>query len=325
MGKRFPLRQRATGGAGGKKSRSDNNAPINLKWKDRDEEISSDEDEDDNGPAGVEASSDDESDKYETVEEKRRRMAKDFLQKMKKDDDEDEEGEEEDDGFDAHISERLKKERLQSVGKYYRDLGEHFAALEVDELDVRHCYGHSNAITCLALTTDEKSVFTGSKDNSVLKWDTETGQKQELKRKWNRKADGEVQSHEGEILSIAASTDGRFIVSGGKDAKIRVYDQRMKYTEVHVFTGHRGSVSSLAFQAGTHALISGSYDRCLKYWDLNEMAYIETMFGHQVRLFFVIISSINCIIHSPSLVLFCVGLCIRTGLLAQVTTCDIFQ
>ena len=103
-----------------------------------------------------------------------------------------------------------------------------------------------------------------------------------MKRKWSRSANGDVQSHEGEIWSVAVSTDGRFVASGGKDSNIRVYDQRMKYAEVHVFKGHRGAISCLAFQTGTHALISGSYDRCLKYWDLNEMGYVETMFGHQV-------------------------------------------
>jgi ribosomal RNA-processing protein 9 len=263
----------------GKKARGlDNPAPMNLKWKNNDEEISSGDDDDDDEPAPEMSS--EEEDMIETAEEKRRRLAKGYLQQVSElvRDDEDSSDEE---GLDAHLSERLKRERLQRKGNYYREFADHFEAMKVDDVSYRHLYGHSNAITCVALTKDESTIFTGSKDNSIIKWDTETGQKQELKRKWN-KTDSK-QSHEGEVLAVSVSHDGRYAVAGGKDCSIRIYDKRSKYAEVHVFKSHKEPVSGLAFQMGTYALLSASHDRCVKYWDLNEMAYIETLFGHQVR------------------------------------------
>ena len=63
--------------------------------------------------------------------------------------------------------------------------------------------------------------------------------------------------------------------------KIRVFDARTANAEVKVLTGHRGAVTSLSFRRESYSLFSGSLDRCVKHWDLSEMGYLETMFGHQ--------------------------------------------
>lgn len=40
-------------------------------------------------------------------------------------------------------------------------------------------------------------------------------------------------------------------------------------------------VSALVFRKDTHTLYSASMDRCVKVWDLDDMAYVESLFGHQ--------------------------------------------
>jgi len=40
-------------------------------------------------------------------------------------------------------------------------------------------------------------------------------------------------------------------------------------------------VTCLAFREGTHELFSGSLDRSVKLWSLDDMAYVDTLFGHQ--------------------------------------------
>jgi ribosomal RNA-processing protein 9 len=40
-------------------------------------------------------------------------------------------------------------------------------------------------------------------------------------------------------------------------------------------------VNGLAFRRRSHQLFSGSGDRTLKVWSLDEMAYVETLFGHE--------------------------------------------
>ena len=140
-----------------------------------------------------------------------------------------------------------------------------------------------HSVTCVSLTADDSTIYSGSKDNSLIRWDAETGKKQVLREKWSRQTHVGKNSEKGEILSVAVSSDGRYVVSGGRDAVIRIYDSRMASAEVQALQGHRDAVTCLAFRRDSYSLFSGSLDRCLKHWDLNEMAYLETLFGHQVR------------------------------------------
>ena len=247
-----------------------------------DDEVSGSEEEDDDGAQGNESEEEDD----ETAEEKRRRLAKEYLRGMMGEDDDDDNSEQENDE-DKHdeVSEKLRRERLEASGKYFQDLAtsikENSEKID-DSLSRMTLGGHKLSVTSVVLSSDETSTFSGSKDNSVIHWDTETGKKKHiLKAAWRREIHGDKQCHEGEVLAVAVTTDGRYVVSGGRDKMLRIYDARQAHAEIKSFSGHRDAITSLAFRRDSKSLFSGSMDRCLKHWDLNEMGYLETMFGHQ--------------------------------------------
>jgi ribosomal RNA-processing protein 9 len=101
--------------------------------------------------------------------------------------------------------------------------------------------------------------------DTIFRWDTETGTKTIMRQKWSRKTHGDVQSHEGEVLSVAISTDMRYLASGGRDRMIRIHDTRLNSDrcEIQAFSGHRDTVTSLVFQKDSYSLFSGSTDRWL--------------------------------------------------------------
>ena len=43
-------------------------------------------------------------------------------------------------------------------------------------------------------------------------------------------------------------------------------------------------MTGLIFRKDTHTLYSVSKDRAVKVWSLDEMAYVESMFGHQAAI-----------------------------------------
>jgi len=238
---------------------------------------------------------DDSDSEEETAEQKRRRLAKEYLSKMKDDDEDDEEGEndgdedyeEEQDGARKdrpradRISDSLRRDRLEKQGKYFRNLASGAETLDVASLTTSSMSDHDLSVTCVALASDESVVYSGSKDNSVIMWDLESGSRRVLRPKWSRSTHGSEQCCKGEVLSVAVTSDGRYLASGGRDMCVRIFDTRMSSTEVQAFKGHRDAVTSLAFRRDSYSLFSGSLDRCLKHWDLNEMGYLETLFGHQ--------------------------------------------
>lgn len=59
---------------------------------------------------------------------------------------------------------------------------------------------------------------------------------------------------------------------------------------LQAFPGHRGPVSCLTFRQGTSELFSGSFDRTIKIWNVEDRTYMNTLFGHQSEVL-----SIDCL------------------------------
>lgn len=78
--------------------------------------------------------------------------------------------------------------------------------------------------------------------------------------KWRRSSHGDTQSHSGEVLSVAVSSDGKYVASGGRDKLIHIFDSRTN-EEIKSFSGHRDDVTCLSFQRDSMSLFSGSLDR----------------------------------------------------------------
>jgi len=296
---------------------------------DDDEDLDSDAEEaaEQRGKKQVHETSDDEN---ETAEQKRLRIAKKYLAEMGESaggeigesDDSQDEGEDSGAREDV-VGQKLKRARLEATGGFRRELASSLAGKALPEPSTyRWMTGHTLSLTCLALSTDDRHAFTGAKDNAVIQYDVETGQRVGyLRRSWRPSADGAVKACHGEVLALAASSDGRLLASGGRDKLVRLYDLRklqsagsvgdssvtvdggggggggvvggMSFTstggrgtrafEMQTFRGHKDAISGLVFQCGTGAstLFSASLDRTLKLWNVKDMGFMDTLYGHQ--------------------------------------------
>ncbi len=237
--------------------------------------------------------------------------------------DSDDEAEEKD-----RLGRRLERERLKSQGTLERmlaqkvqvSLEQKWKQLQMDaSIDdpqaqakkwVQHqkyklCRGHDLTPTCVALHTPSGSrAYSASKDNSIIMWDVDSQRRMHtIVPKWNPK-DCEYTRNSGEVLAMAASDDGRYLAVGGRDATVKIYDVRQKKSATNIdakgenfairgiattFEGHKGPVTALAFRSKSLQLFSGSNDRCIRHYNLQELTYIETLYGHQAP-----VSGISC-------------------------------
>lgn len=272
---------------------------------------------DDEGKAAGDASEDEEEDEHEreTAEEKRLRLAKDYLDNIKRAQGT-AEGESDDD--DA-VAERLRQDALDAMGHYRRKIAHRVALPELpltSEFNLtnsggRFLRGPSLAVTATALTHDESTVFAVSKDGSIFQYDVETGKRSRFgltnskktsygsgggggggkNTKSNEPLTGTAdwirpaarQANRCGLLSAAVSSDGRYFATGGGDKKVHIYDARSG-DHLRAFPGHKDAVTCLTFREGTHQLYSGSLDRSIKLWSLEDMAYVDTLFGHQAEV-----------------------------------------
>ncbi|KAI0012820.1 WD40 repeat-like protein [Xylariaceae sp. FL0662B] len=275
-------------------------APLPKKRAERDESISGSESDENDDVVEHESSGSafDSENEGETAAEKRLRLAERYLENVRQEVD--------DTGFDAEeidrdiIAERLREDVAETKGKVYRQFAP-LLAIDQASHTVFRCNTHST--TAVAICAPY--VYTVSKDRYLIKWKLQelpanqypqTTKKKPKKPpapprrkptkvaivKGNQKKakDKSYQGHTADILCVAASQDGKFVVTGGADKRLIVYDAN-SLKPLRVFTHHRDAVTGLAFRRGTNQLFSASKDRTVKVWSLDELAYVETLFGHQ--------------------------------------------
>ncbi|CRK98612.1 CLUMA_CG012093, isoform A [Clunio marinus] len=231
--------------------------PVENK-QDQDEELDS-ENEEINGDHKSHPEISDEED-TETPDAKRLRLAKKYLDEIKKSDDEDE-----------HVSKKLKLDYLDSIGKLKKQLAENILGIDEENLVTLKHKLQNQPITCLCLSSDNNILFSGSKTGKILKWNIK-----------DKKQIGCI-SLDSSVICIALSSDNEFLAVSDKSNKIFIYNPST-LKKIHTFDGHRGIVTGLVFRKDSHQMFSCSDDRSVKVWSLDEMVYVETLFGHQNQI-----------------------------------------
>lgn len=75
---------------------------------------------------------------------------------------------------DDMLTRRLKYQILEKKGKLFFNIADDFASCEFERVFLK---GHKKAITALEWASDNRSIFTASKDCSLIQWDLEAQKK----------------------------------------------------------------------------------------------------------------------------------------------------
>ncbi|KAK9460712.1 WD40-repeat-containing domain protein [Lipomyces oligophaga] len=201
----------------------------------------------------------------ESAADKRRRLAQQYLDNLQSEIDQST-------GFDGRdvdkdiLAARLNQDVAEDQGKLYKFIARQFSCKQ----PIRQFMSYKAMLSATGVAVSQTHVFAISKDRILSKFDLTTGKRIKYVRGF----------HDKEILCISISSDGKFVVTGGGDHKINVFDAE-SLEHLRTFTQHRDAVLGLVFRRGTHTLYSSSADRTVKSWSIDGLAYVETLFGHQ--------------------------------------------
>lgn len=141
--------------------------------------------------------------------------------------------------------------------------------------------GGSDTITALALSPDDKLLFSSGHSREIRVWDLST-----LKclRSWK--------GHDGPAIGMACHPSGGLLATAGADRKVLVWDVDGGFC-THYFKGHKGVVSSILFHPDTDKslLFSGSDDATVRVWDLLAKKCVATLDKHFSRVTSMAITS----------------------------------
>jgi WD40 repeat protein len=100
--------------------------------------------------------------------------------------------------------------------------------------------------------------------------------------------------HEGPVVAVAFSPDGKFAVSGGQDGTVRVWDVAAR-KESRSLLGHGAPVNAVAFSPDGRQVLSGGgagdRDPWVRLWDLRTVAEVRRYKGHE--------TPVHCVAFSP--------------------------
>lgn len=211
----------------------------------------------------------------ETAQEKKVRLARQYLKELKEQKAKDEDG----DVDNAAISTQLREDLLEASGRLRKRVADTYRQPAIEDISVLKSKHQKLPITCVTVTSDDKFIFSGSKDCSIVKYTLDGKRIGSIPGGQKGTEDIHI-GHTTHIFSMAVSSDGKLLASGDQGGNIHIWDaETLKHLKK--FKKHRGAISGLAFRYGTHTLYSAAHDRMVMVWNLDAMAFVENLGGHQ--------------------------------------------
>lgn len=230
----------------------------------RDEEITSESDKGSDSESESIAETESSESDHETAADKRRRLAKDYLDSIAAEKEASEAA-----GFNAEdldreiISRRLKDDAAETHGRIFRDL----QGAQVKEIH----RSKTAARNLIGVAATWPWGFTVGKTLTLQKWDLTT-----------LAVEKTIRDHHDRDSVTCIAANSEFVVTGGRDRRICVYTVS-NLSLVHTFylNQYKAEVLCMVFRQGTSELYVGCADLRLRTYDLSQMAFVETLYGHQ--------------------------------------------
>ncbi len=128
--------------------------------------------------------------------------------------------------------------------------------------------GHTRDVSSVAFSADERTLASGSHDNTVKLWHVS-----------DQKLRATLKGHTDFVTSVAFSPDGRTLGSGSRDNTVRLWniaDGKL----ITTLRGHTDRVLAVAFSPDGRTLASGSDDQTIRLWDVETGQQRDTLLGH---------------------------------------------
>lgn len=143
------------------------------------------------------------------------------------------------------------------------------AEVRVPSMALHVFEAHDGEVNAVRFSPGSRLLATGGMDRRVKLWEVVAGRCEPK---------GALTGSNAGITSIEFDSAGSYLLAASNDFASRIWtvdDYRLR----HTLTGHSGKVLSARFLLDNARIVSGSYDRTLKLWDLRSKVCMKTVFA----------------------------------------------
>lgn len=135
--------------------------------------------------------------------------------------------------------------------------------LETLTTKVRHVLSQKSARTIAVGKTD---IAVGYSDNFIRVFDRYS---YALKKEWA--------AHTNSVFTLRYTPDGRVLLSGSRDARIKAWDSEADYRLEEEVVAHMYAINSLSFSADGKHFVTCSLDKSIKLWDADQLKLLKVI------------------------------------------------
>jgi WD40 repeat protein len=131
---------------------------------------------------------------------------------------------------------------------------------------------HQNRVRSIAMFNDNQYMLTSGRDNTIYKWDLETGLKEVFY---------ELDSY---AQSLAISGDDQNVAVGTRNGQLLLFSGRGLDPPSEIYNESGNQILSIDFRTQGNMLISGDQKGILRIWSLNNQEQVFRRKMHQARI-----------------------------------------
>lgn len=186
---------------------------------------------------------------------------------------------------------------------------------------------HTDEITCVAISSNEDILISGSKDNSLKVWNIESGSclctlkghtapvcaidispnnryvisgsYDNSIRLWELETGRciyDMEGHEHWVEHVKFTPDGRRVISGSRDTNLRIWARKNGH-RLYTLSNHTDLISTLKITPDNQYIVSASHDRSIRIWELESGQCLHNLERHTEH-----VKCIDCLPNKPFIV-----------------------
>ena len=118
----------------------------------------------------------------------------------------------------------------------------------------------------LAVHPQRSEVAVGYSDHYVRIFDAQTYQIKQV-----------IPAHKNSVFTVQYTPDGRYLVSGSRDAHLKIWDVEKNYELTESIVAHMYAINHVAFRPDGRYFVTGSMDKSVKVWDAETFRLLKVI------------------------------------------------